>query len=168
MKSSHFLPSSFLPQTTPSYCSQISTRDLFVCLLGHVESPSKRSVNLLSRGLVRYGWVNGWHGRDRKRTGIGVSSKLWHGLASDGGKCRRLLMYDEEWFLGSLLMHQRFYAKTKEVFKILVRGSFTVPTISSQMWETLVRDKGDSGVVEVIKALESYCCVYLRDEGSCY
>ncbi|KAK8593974.1 hypothetical protein V6N12_046047 [Hibiscus sabdariffa] len=41
-------------------------------------------------------------------------------------------MYDEEWFLGSLLMLQLFYAKTKEAFKILVRVSFMVPTISSR------------------------------------
>ncbi|KAK8629860.1 hypothetical protein V6N13_078681 [Hibiscus sabdariffa] len=70
----------------------IGARDLLVCLLGRVESPSKRSVDLLSRDLVRDGRFVGWLERDEKRTGIGVSSKLWHGLASDGGNCRRFLM----------------------------------------------------------------------------
>ncbi|KAK8598356.1 hypothetical protein V6N13_094329 [Hibiscus sabdariffa] len=142
------LLSSLIPQTTSSHCSQISTRDLFVCPLGRVEFPSKRSVDLLSRDLVRDGWFDGWHERDEKRTEIGVSSKLWHGLASDGGKRRRLLMYDEEWVLGSLLMPQRFYLKIKKVFKILVR-------------ETLVRDEGESGVAEGMqwKAFSILACV---------
>ncbi|KAK8489004.1 hypothetical protein V6N12_055644 [Hibiscus sabdariffa] len=73
-------------------------------------------------------------------------------------------MYGEEWFLGSLLMPQRFYAKTKEVFKILVRVSFTVPTISSQMWETLVRNKDDSGEAEGMqwKTFSILVCVLLN------
>ncbi|KAL4325867.1 hypothetical protein GQ457_11G004340 [Hibiscus cannabinus] len=92
MESSHFLLSSLLPQTTPSHCLQISARDLFVCLLGRVESPSKRSVDLLSRDLSREGGFDGRHEWEEQRTGIGVSSKLWHWLASDDGLSRRFLM----------------------------------------------------------------------------
>ncbi|KAK8644766.1 hypothetical protein V6N13_118636 [Hibiscus sabdariffa] len=92
MNFSLLLLSSLLPQTNPRHWLQISARDLLACLLGCVESPSKRSVDLLSRDLDRDGRFGRWLERDEERTGIGVSSKLWQDLASDGGNRRRFLV----------------------------------------------------------------------------
>ncbi|KAL4272822.1 hypothetical protein GQ457_13G019490 [Hibiscus cannabinus] len=79
-------------QTTPRLWLQSSARDLLVCLLGRVESPSKRNAVLLSRVLDRDGQFGGWLEREEERTGIGVSSEPWNDSAPDGSNRRRFPM----------------------------------------------------------------------------
>ncbi|KAK8695861.1 hypothetical protein V6N13_001007 [Hibiscus sabdariffa] len=148
MKSSQFLFSSFLPHTTLSPCSQISARELFDCLLGRVESPFKSNVGLFPRDLVRYGCFDGWQKHKGKRTGVGVSSKLWHG-STLGGKRKRVLPNHGEWILWNLVLPQRLGTRTRELFKVVDRVNLLAPITSSQAWEALGRDEGGSAAVEI-------------------